>query len=649
MARESHVRRGQTMAAQKPVGRGQARVHPQMGGRNSAGLGRADTNPSQRRPSRGEDGEEGFGGGRVESWADLGEAEFTEEALAAPTEAVLEVDAATRAARQRRRKRRDVQPQGRSGPSNGMWHQELGQRWAAPDMPVLRKRKATARMDLKDELDATFGRQDVVAPFEVDEESLDSAHAQWRRPKLPIQCRYFYNGTCRNGPECTYLHGADEAEANGHGGRASARPQCCLNWLYSHCPNGERCSLPHRLPDAWSIAAPTAAALQRSGARSEQVCGHWLRGSCRLGSECPNKHPTPETAAAPAAVAEQVSITLNAAVAVLAPIRALREEVLILRSRLALGDENLLTRVFQMVLGGMDDQPRETLLGLTGDTVGLTRFRSVLLKRTLKWAFDAGNLDAIECLVRWERKLLADGWLTTPPANGEFSRYFEANLCQHHLECLKLMAASPYARGRGPLVPGGDEGLNVSDPAASVLRLWASAPPPAVVRVCEAGDWQESHSWRQWSAEDHRMWPAPFRGRARCLAKVLSRHPPMLRSALPGVLSFLPPVCATDVPREDREPGEHPFLDMVGAVLANQTLDIIGADQDSSDTGQRLGEAIWPLVVASCGEDAAPKMTGMLLQMPPEALLLDAVNVMHFNETLAEAWDVLTSPDAYDD
>eukprot|EP00662_Eupelagonemidae_sp_cell21_P018387 gene18387-19186_t len=167
-----------------------------------------------------------------------------------------------------------------------------------------------------------------------------------------------------------------------------------------------------------------------------------------------------------------------------------------LRARLHRPERALLTRTFQMVLGSLDDAQQELLLGIGGGAVGLTRFRSVLLKRTLRRAFESSDLAAIEHLARWERRLVSQGWLPPPPPDegGEaYCRFFEQHLCGRFVECLRAMAAAPNARCRAGIA-GGDDGLALPDPmcvvalpdpATAALLRWA-APTRAAARLSDA-------------------------------------------------------------------------------------------------------------------------------------------------------------------
>eukprot|EP01065_Artemidia_motanka_P027501 TRINITY_DN3269_c0_g1_i1.p1 TRINITY_DN3269_c0_g1~~TRINITY_DN3269_c0_g1_i1.p1 ORF type:complete len:797 (+),score=272.40 TRINITY_DN3269_c0_g1_i1:89-2479(+) len=334
---------------------------------------------------------------------------------------------------------------------------------------------------------------------------------------------------------------------------------------------------------------------------------------------------------------------------------------------------------FQVVLGDFPDDEREMLLGLEPNAVGLTRFRSVLIKRTLRHAHQAEEINAVQSLSQWEEHLLR--WLPPTPRGGvAYTRHFEGHFCNRVLECCRVMLASPFCRLRLP--PGSATDAvreSITDPMAQALQVWGpwaaalaardardesfpglDAPPRPPVEAAAAAPVTDDGSFTltsgvTWTADKHHVWPITFRIRARALLRAAAqtrgrRGPGLLlsdRQCAPrlvgSVLSYLPPVCAADVPGPDRMPGSHEFLDLVGACFANYSLCVLPpAAQDPAAAKQRLGEQMWQHVQDTFGPSHAPKVTGMLLQIEPADLLFDLVNARKFSDALHEAWQVMS-------
>ena len=89
-------------------------------------------------------------------------------------------------------------------------------------------------------------------------------------------------------------------------------------------------------------------------------------------------------------------------------------------------------------------------------------------------------------------------------------------------------------------------------------------------------------------------------------------------SLFENVIQFMEPVEMDDIPLVERDAGTHVFLDTLAAVLVNYNLCIIGAP-DKDESREKLGETIWPHVIAQVGESLAPQITGLLQTPPPPA------------------------------
>eukprot|EP00756_Hemistasia_phaeocysticola_P012312 Hpha_TRINITY_DN15187_c4_g2::TRINITY_DN15187_c4_g2_i2::g.129429::m.129429 len=333
-----------------------------------------------------------------------------------------------------------------------------------------------------------------------------------------------------------------------------------------------------------------------------------------------------------------------------------------------------LTVGFQLVLGECSERDTDMLLGLEPNAVGLTRFRSVLVKRTLRHAHLEEAVEAVSSLSGWEESLLR--WLPPCPRAGPgYARHFEAELCNRVLECCKVMLASPFCRLQLPPGACADAARESgSDPMAAIIRKWApwasahsakeiqgdtfaGLPKPKPVPDTQepgiAGELGFTMGCGvEWTPAEHDMWPVTFRGRARALARTAFRRGPdgalAKKSVLFNVLSFLPPVYATDIPATDRCPGAHEFLDYAAAVLTNYSVKALSAQtaEEVEAAKQRLGEEMWGSVEAIFGFELAAKMTGMLLQLPPHELLLDLVNTRRFSDALHDAWAVISEADS---
>eukprot|EP01062_Namystynia_karyoxenos_P042876 TRINITY_DN3140_c1_g1_i14.p1 TRINITY_DN3140_c1_g1~~TRINITY_DN3140_c1_g1_i14.p1 ORF type:complete len:871 (+),score=194.78 TRINITY_DN3140_c1_g1_i14:91-2613(+) len=334
-----------------------------------------------------------------------------------------------------------------------------------------------------------------------------------------------------------------------------------------------------------------------------------------------------------------------------------------------------LTVAFQLVLGEFADEERELLLGMEPNAVGLTRWQSVLMKRTMRHAHESEAIDAVKALSRWEEAMLR--WLPPCPRAG-YCRHFEAQLCSRIIECVRAMAASPFTRLRLPPCARTDcSREQVSDPVAQCFHFWEPWATELSARDAREdrfdGLTTATQSTQQtpkaggtrsvgldgsfalscgvrWSPSDHGCWPLPFRRRCRALLyaarRGVSRPVGGLRSSPQlwgGILSFVTPVNATDLPMEDRCPGAHDFLDLAAACIANYSLQVLGPQrQGAEDAKQRLGEQMWQYIVDIFGYDHASKMAGMLLQMDAPELLLDVVNTRRFSDALHDAWQVLS-------
>ena len=276
--------------------------------------------------------------------------------------------------------------------------------------------------------------------------------------KSAFPCKYFAMNRCTKGQQCPFSHTAEYTHPQNHYSIASTSyedvpPGACLDWFYSGtCVNGPHCPMLHYImgQDFDEYEEEEEEEEEEETARPVTVCSNWLQGRCRNGKACNFKHMTTTDETDEADKPDLLNMVKQGAgkiaSTVTAPIQALREKVNSLRDELAEDQKHLLTRTLQMVLGRLSEGERDTLLGLPQAVLGLTRFRSVLIKRTIKYAFDACDLEAIESLSRWEDEL--ELHMPEPPYDETFSKFFEKNLCQHYVEIVRCMLASPLCRLR---------------------------------------------------------------------------------------------------------------------------------------------------------------------------------------------------------
>eukprot|EP01060_Flectonema_neradi_P004088 TRINITY_DN12694_c0_g3_i1.p1 TRINITY_DN12694_c0_g3~~TRINITY_DN12694_c0_g3_i1.p1 ORF type:complete len:700 (+),score=128.52 TRINITY_DN12694_c0_g3_i1:83-2182(+) len=560
---------------------------------------------------------------------------------------------------------RKHQNQGHEGgaPSREAWTKFFGRRWNP--VPVLSKRGALSgrKGDARAALEYDLHDDDQMMSFTETESDICSLPQQTSMRSVssaptPPPCKYFAQGRCRKGSTCPFLHGPPQqqfpvsysSEFPDH-----PEPGVCTSWFYNgHC-NNPICNLKHFMGEYYEEEEEVLVN------EDIPVCSQWLQGRCKDESRCGLRHG--ETTSNEPDHGMNVNATMFSVVsqgagkvanAVATSIQTLRQKVSDLRMTLSPSHQNILTRTLQMCLGTFSPEHRDTLLGLPQDVVGLTRFRSVLVKRTLKWAYDNNNLTAIESVAQWEESLRK--WMRDPDDGPDFSKYFEQHLCNVFMEVARCLLALPTSRVRTDWVQQAVTVSTSPDPIHDMFTKWlwfSTASSDSSVSAETTTGFYKAFCMNgvSWSTSQHCRWPLPFRGRTklliyslkrrkqRCYERVLSS-----RVLLPEILSFLPPVCPCDVPASELEVATHPYLDALCATLVSYNSGI-ATEEDKKD---RLGELVYPLVVQSLGQDVAPMITGMLLELPPSDLLLEAMNPIRFVSTLREACHALENGDTND-
>eukprot|EP00755_Sulcionema_specki_P019706 Sspe_Gene.12165::Locus_4140_Transcript_1_1_Confidence_1.000_Length_2026::g.12165::m.12165 len=328
------------------------------------------------------------------------------------------------------------------------------------------------------------------------------------------------------------------------------------------------------------------------------------------------------------------------------------------------GRSYLLVPTLIGMLSNLEQDELDLMLGLGTNRVGLTRFRSLLIKRSIRHCHEAKLSNALEHLRRTEEASV--DWLPPLSCDTDFAVAIENELGNRFVELLKIMAASPFSRFR----LHGPEAAK-TDPSALSLSFWSPHAAAMAAQDAKKEKWEGLDNTESnpadplpaindevvnptfvldcgvpWSPACHGRWPAPFRGRAYLLLLCTNRKGYNFPLDVTGrILSYLPPVCESDIHPSDRAPGHHDFLDVVTAILAHYTLNAIGpaTPEDCAEAKERLGSAVWPFVLEIFGSKFSPKMAGMLLQMEADDILFDLINTRRFTDSLQEAWRVLRS------
>ena len=234
-----------------------------------------------------------------------------------------------------------------------------------------------------------------------------------------------------------------------------------------------------------------------------------------------------------------------------------------------------------------------------------------------------------------------------PDEGSGFCKYFEQNLCNIFMETVRCLLALPTVRVRTDWVHQAVSMSTSPDPIQDIFNkwLWFSTVRPEISQEEISTGFYKAFSMNgvTWSTMQHAKWPLPFRARTKllihsfkkrknkCYERILSS-----RVLLPQILSFLPPVCPCDVPESELEVGSHPYLDALCSTLISYNSGI-ATEENITIRNDLLGELVYPLVVQSLGQDSAPMITGMLLELPTSDLLLEAMNPLRFASTLQEA------------
>ncbi|CAJ1456229.1 unnamed protein product, partial [Effrenium voratum] len=112
-------------------------------------------------------------------------------------------------------------------------------------------------------------------------------------------CKFYLEGTCFKGDECSYAHGEDQLQAGPATGESSFKTKICVYHLQGKCFRGEACSYAHSEEEL----APGAGGVGDAGPVGPEspnfktkICVYYLQGKCFRGEACSYAHSEEELA-----------------------------------------------------------------------------------------------------------------------------------------------------------------------------------------------------------------------------------------------------------------------------------------------------------------------------------------------------------------
>ena len=334
-----------------------------------------------------------------------------------------------------------------------------------------------------------------------------------KSPLKNVPCRFNLSGSCTKGENCQFGHFDPEAVVPAEYPPmyyGSAPPPQQSSGYYRPAPAG-----PPPPPGSFQSAIPPHPDWQPSPAPSAT---HW---SAQRPPGAPGVAP-PAARPAPTAVpVEEEEETDSTVTTLRAKLEALRG--------------NCVFPALKVVLEEWEEEEKKVVVGLKKNDIGLTRFQSLLIKRSLCHLHEGKNAAAMESIAEWERKLAP--WL--PVVGVPFARCFEEELCGRAIEVLRCMASSRFARFR---LPEGVLETAKTDPTATMLGFWEQHAARLVQQdlslefpdadIAPHTPPQPSYtayfthdSGLPWTPATHRAWPAPFRGRMRAFFLSMTKLP----------------------------------------------------------------------------------------------------------------------------
>ncbi|CAJ1456227.1 unnamed protein product, partial [Effrenium voratum] len=94
-------------------------------------------------------------------------------------------------------------------------------------------------------------------------------------------CKFYLEGTCFKGDECSYAHGEDQLQAGPATGESSFKTKICVYHLQGKCFRGEACSYAHSEEELAPGAEPSF---------KTKMCNFYLQGQCVKGGACKFAH-----------------------------------------------------------------------------------------------------------------------------------------------------------------------------------------------------------------------------------------------------------------------------------------------------------------------------------------------------------------------
>jgi len=118
-------------------------------------------------------------------------------------------------------------------------------------------------------------------------------------------CKFWEEGKCQRGASCTFLHGPEVS--------ASAKRTICKFWQENRCDKGRTCTFAHGSHElSGRVIVPPAPVVVQPAvgvtSRNSTVCKFWLQGDCQRGTTCQFSHAAPGGRALAGAGAGQIAL-----------------------------------------------------------------------------------------------------------------------------------------------------------------------------------------------------------------------------------------------------------------------------------------------------------------------------------------------------